>query len=89
MHLLKIVYVPAIRRFQRCKATDAKTVTARTGPAMTYHCTAGADGAAERNKRILTYYGSTKNEGPEAKRKCSLSVEVLLYTRLLRLVNVT
>ena len=61
MHLLKIVYVPAIRRFQRYKAIDAKTVTARTGPAMTYHCTPGA---AERNKRILAYYGSTKNDGP-------------------------
>lgn len=69
IHLLKIVYVPAIRRFQRCKAIDAKTVTARTGPAMTYHRTVGA---AERDKRILTYYGSTKNDGPEAKRNCSL-----------------
>ena len=86
MHLLKIVYVPAIRRFQRCKTIDARTVTPSTGPAMTYHCTAGV---AERNKRILTYDGSTKNEGPEAKRNCSLSAEVLLYTRLLRLVNVT
>ena len=87
MHLLKIVYVPAIICFQRYKAIDAKTVTARTGgPAMTYQCTAGA---AKRNKRILAYYGSTRNEGSEAKRNCSLSVEVLLYIRLLRLVNVT
>ena len=34
-----IVHVPAIRVFQRYKATNANTVTASNGPTMKYHCT--------------------------------------------------
>ena len=39
MHSLKLVYVPAIRRFQRYKTMNANTVTASNGPTMKYHCT--------------------------------------------------
>ena len=38
-HLLELVYVPAIRLFQRYKTMNANTVTASNGPTMKYHCT--------------------------------------------------
>ena len=37
MHLLELVYVPAIRLFQSLKAMNADTVTASNGPTMKYH----------------------------------------------------
>ena len=38
-HLLELVYVPAIRLFQRYKTMNANTVTASNGATMKYHCT--------------------------------------------------
>ena len=38
-HLSELVYVPAIRLFQRYKTMNANTVTASNGPTMKYHCT--------------------------------------------------
>ena len=69
MHLLEPVYVPAIRLFQRYKTMNANTVTASNEPTMKYHCTVVL---AEKNKKVLNYYESTKNEGPKAKQVCSL-----------------
>ena len=37
--ILELVYVPAIRLFQRYKTANANAVTARNGPTMKYHCT--------------------------------------------------
>ena len=37
MHLLELVYVPAIRLFQSLKAMNANTVTASNGLTMKYH----------------------------------------------------
>ena len=37
MHLLELVYAPAIRLFQSFKAINANTVTASNGPTMKYH----------------------------------------------------
>ena len=48
MHLLELVYVPAIRLFQRYKTMDANTATASNEPIMKYHCTVVL---AEKTKR--------------------------------------
>ena len=60
-----IHYVPATRLFQRYNTMNANTVTASNGPTMKYHCTVTL---AEKNKKILSHYGSSKHEGPEAKQ---------------------
>ena len=43
-----IVYVPAIRLFQRYNTMNANTVTASNGPTMKNHCTVAL---AEKNKQ--------------------------------------
>ena len=63
------VYVPAIRLFQSLTKMNAKTVTASNGPTMKYHCTVIL---AEKKEKILSHYGSSKHEGPEAKQVRSL-----------------
>ena len=50
-HLLELVYVPAIRLFQRYKTMNANTVTASNGPTMKYHCTVVL---AEKKKKTKT-----------------------------------
>ena len=75
-HLLELAYVPAIRLFQRYKTMNANTVTASNGPTMKYHCTVVFAGKEKKktkqNKKVLSYYGSTKNEGPKGKQRCFL-----------------
>ena len=81
-HLLELVYVPAIRLFQRYKTMNANTVTASNGPTMKYHCTVilaekkkttkQTKNKQTKNKKVLSYYGSTKNEGPKGKQRCLL-----------------
>ena len=77
-HLLELVYVPAIRLFQRYKTMNANTVTASNGPTMKYHCTVilaekkDKKKKTKKNKKVLSYYGSTKNEGPKGKQRCLL-----------------
>ena len=44
-----IVYVPAIRLFQRYNTMNANTVTASKGPTMKYHCTVAL--AEKKNKQ--------------------------------------
>ena len=52
MHLLELVYVPAIRRFQSFKAMNANTVTASNGPTMKYHrIVAFAENQKKRQKQ--------------------------------------
>ena len=69
MHLLELVYVPAIRLFQSLKAMNADTVTASNGPTMKYHRrVALAENKKQnkkknKNKKAPSYYGSTENEG--------------------------
>ena len=70
MHLLELVYVPAIRLFQSFKAMNANTVTASNGPTMKYHrIVALAENKKQKkknktkNKKAPSYYGSTENEG--------------------------
>ena len=58
MHSLELVYVPAIRLFQRYKTMNANTVTASNGPTMKYHCIVVL---AEKTKKVLSYYGQLKN----------------------------
>ena len=62
MHLLELVYVPAIRLFQRYKTMDAKTATARNEPTMKYHCTVVL---AETTKRHLITMGQLKIKDPK------------------------
>ena len=38
MHLLELVYIPAIRLFQRYKTMNANAITASNGPITNYHC---------------------------------------------------
>ena len=81
-HLLELVYVPAIRLFQRYKTMNTNTVTASNGPTMKYHCTVilaeknkqtnKQKTKKKKNKKVLSYYGSTKNEGPKGKQRCLL-----------------
>ena len=58
--------VPAIRLFQKYKKMNPNTVTARNGPTMKCHGT-----VVLAEKKVLSYYGSTKNEGPKTKQVCS------------------
>ena len=50
MHLLELLYVPAIRRFQSFKAMNSNTVTASNGPTMKYHCTVVLAEKTKQNK---------------------------------------
>ena len=86
-NLLKLVYVPAIRLFQRYKTTNANTVTANNGPTMKYHCTVvlsekkkKTKNRQNRKKKVISDYGSTKNEGPKAKQGCLLLRFIVLKT---------
>ena len=67
MHLLELVYVPAIRLFQSFKAMNANTVTASNGPTMKYHrIVVLAENKKQnktKNKKAPSYYGSTENDG--------------------------
>ena len=80
-----IVYVPAIRLFQRHKTINDNTVTASNGPTMKYHCTvvlaAKKKSNKKNNKRILSHYGASKHEGPKAKQIRSL-LKFICYPRL-------
>ena len=58
MHLLELVYVPAIRLFQSFKAINANTVTASNGATMKYQRTV----ALAENKK-------TKQKQPKKKQK--------------------
>ena len=94
-HTKCIVYVPAIRLFQRHKTINANTVTASNGPTMKYHCTVVLAAKKknkqtntqtnkrkeQKNKRILSYYGASKHEGPKAKQIRSL-LKFICYPRL-------
>ena len=71
-HLLELVYVPAIRLFQRYKTMNANTVTARNGPTMKYHCTVVLAGKKKKNKqrnkktrRYLVTMGQLKTKDPK------------------------
>ena len=70
-HLLELVYVPAIRLFQRYKTMNANTVTASNGPTMKYHCTvvlAEKKKQKQRNKktrRYLVTMGQLKTKDPK------------------------
>ena len=73
--ILELVYVPAIRLFQRYKTANANAVTARNGPTMKYHCTvvlSEKKNKQKKNEKVIRDYGSTKNEGPKAKQGCFL-----------------
>ena len=59
-----IVHVQGIRLFQRYKTTNANTVTASNGQTMKYHCTVVL---AEKRKKILGRYESSRHKLPEAK----------------------
>ena len=48
---------------------NANTITASNGPAMKYHCIVVL---AEKNKKILSLYRSSKHERPEARQVHSL-----------------
>ena len=62
MHLLKLVYVPAIGLFQRYKTIDANTATASNEPTMKYHCTVVL---AETTKRHLITMVQLKIKDPK------------------------
>ena len=62
MHLSELVYVPAIRLFQRYKTMDADTATASNEPTMEYHCTVVL---AETTKRHLITMGQLKIKDPK------------------------
>ena len=90
-NLLKLVYVPAIRLFQRYKTTNANTVTANNGPTIKYHCTVVLSEKkktkqqqqkkkTKQNKKVISDYGSTKSEGPKAKQGCFLLRFIVLKT---------
>ena len=73
-HLLELVYVPAIRLFQRYKTMNANTVTASNGPTMKYHCTVvlaekkQKQTNKQRNKktrRYLVTMGQLKTKDPK------------------------
>ena len=72
------VYVPAIRLFQRYKTMNANTVTASNGPTMKYHCRVVL---AEKNKKILSHYRSSKHERPAARQVRSL-LKFICHPRL-------
>lgn len=60
------IVVPAIRLFHKYKIMNPNTVAASSGPTMKCHGT-----LVLAEKKILSYYVSTKNEGPKAKQVCS------------------
>ena len=75
-HLLELVYVPAIRLFQRYKTMNANTVTASNGATMKYHCTVvlaekkknQKQTKKQRNKktrRYLVTMGQLKTKDPK------------------------
>ena len=68
MYLLELLYIPAIRRFQRYKAINANTVTARTGPTMKYHFTVVVAEKPKQKGTCVSYFRSTENEGHEANK---------------------
>ena len=72
--VVELVYVPAIRLFQMYQTMNANTVTESNGPTMKYHCTVvlAEKKKQKKIKTVLSYYGSTKNEGPKGKRRCFL-----------------
>ena len=74
--ILELLYVPAIRLFQRYKTANANAVTARNGPTMKYHCTVVLSekkkNKQKKNEKVIRDYGSTKNEGPKEKQGCFL-----------------
>ena len=47
-NLLKLIYIPAIRLFQRYKTINANTVTESDGPTIKCHCTVVL---SEKNKK--------------------------------------
>ena len=57
-HLLELVYVPAIRLFQRYKTMNANTVTASNGPTMKYHCTVVLAEKKNKNKETKKQEGT-------------------------------
>ena len=88
MHLLELVYVPAIRRFQSFKAMNANTVTASNGPTMKYHrIVAFAENKKKKKtktktktKRHLVTMGQLKTK--DASKTRLFSVEVIYHLRL-------
>ena len=73
MHLLELVYIPAIRLFQRYKTMNANTSTASNGPITNYHCIVALAekkkkqkqnqiNQINKNKKVPSYYRSTENE---------------------------
>lgn len=60
------IVVPAIRLFHKYKIMNPNTVAASSEPTMKCHGT-----LVLAEKKILSYYVSTKNEGPKAKQVCS------------------
>ena len=65
MHLLELVYVPAIRLFQSFKAMNANTVRASNGPTMKYHRIV----AFAENKKTKTKQKQNKNKNKKQKQK--------------------
>ena len=61
---------------------NANTVTANNGPTMKYHCTVVlAEKKKKQKEKILSHYGSSKHEGPEARQVRSL-LKFIFYPRL-------
>ena len=80
-HAKCIVYVPAIRLFQRHKTINANTVTASNGPTMKYHCTVVL---AAKKKQTNKHTNKKKHEGPKANQIRSL-LKFICYPRLIPL----
>ena len=84
MHLLELVYVPAIRLFQSFKAMNANTVTASNGPTMKYHRIVALAENEKQNKtktkRHLITMGQLKTKGASNTRL--FSVEIIYHLRL-------
>ena len=71
-HLLELVYVPAIRLFQRYKTMNTNTVTASNGPTMKYHCTVilaetykQTNKQKKKTRRYLVTMGQLKTKDPK------------------------
>ena len=85
MHLLELVYVPAIRLFQNFKAMNANTVTASSGATMKYHRIVALAEKKKQNKktktkRHLVIMGQLKTN--DASKTRLFSVEVIYHLRL-------
>ena len=70
--ILELVYVPAIRLFQKYKTTNANTVTASNGPTMKHHSVVvlsekTKNKKKKQNKKLISDYGSTKNDPKQNK----------------------